>query len=328
MGIDSETILVTNVAPQTLTITGPNLAVPGQYLTYTGTFTDPGEADLPTENEQWTVMQGATTVATGTGPTLNFIAPATGTYSIRYRVTDKDGGTTSLVKPITIKSVALQTDPTDSTRKALYVGGTTGDDIITVKPKDNLGTVTVTIGGIVQGSFKPTGPVIVLGQGGHDHIILQDNGLLNMNVPAIVYGGDGNDIIDASESTAGNILMGGAGDDDLIGSSANDLLIGGTGSDELTGNGGDDLMIGALVPSYVDEATQYLDYEGSDNSLNNWNSSSDRTTSDFDTLVTDDATEDSFISSGDGGTDLLYGHNTGTDQDIFDMDAGDNLFGV
>ena len=46
--------------------------------------------------------------------------------------------------------------------------------------------------------------------------------------------------------TGNNYLIGGPGDDSLIGSIGNDLLDGGTGRDKLLGGDGDDVLIGGL----------------------------------------------------------------------------------
>src|SRR5262249_43655603 len=66
-------------------------------------------------------------------------------------------------------------------------------------------------------------------------------------VPAILFGGDGNDKLDASGSLANSVLLGGAGNDSLAGGSGRDLLIGGLGSDRLHGGGGDDILIGGTT---------------------------------------------------------------------------------
>jgi Ca2+-binding RTX toxin-like protein len=60
-----------------------------------------------------------------------------------------------------------------------------------------------------------------------------------------ITGGSGKDFIDASAMTlASHILIGGAGDDTLIGSDMADHLYGGEGNDTLKGGGGDDVLEG------------------------------------------------------------------------------------
>jgi hypothetical protein len=60
----------------------------------------------------------------------------------------------------------------------------------------------------------------------------------------VVDGGDGNDVIDASEMSVPVVLFGGAGDDKLTGGSSHDVLVGGAGSDQLDGGDGNDVMVG------------------------------------------------------------------------------------
>ena len=58
-----------------------------------------------------------------------------------------------------------------------------------------------------------------------------------------VWGGAGNDQIDASQSTAGTTLIGGAGNDTILGGSGDDLTLGGTGNDSLSGGSGNDTFL-------------------------------------------------------------------------------------
>src|SRR5262249_49909240 len=131
----------------------------------------------------------------------------------------------------------LQTDPTDPTRTALVVGGTTGKDTIVFNPGGGSGTVQVLINGVSQGTYSPTGHLIAYGQAGDDSI--QVTGSLSL--PSLLFGGAGNDTLKGGSGN--NILVGGAGNDSLTGGSGRDLLIGGTGADTLNGNGDDDLLI-------------------------------------------------------------------------------------
>src|SRR5581483_6919298 len=64
---------------------------------------------------------------------------------------------------------------------------------------------------------------------------------------AALFGGDGNDTLDASLATGPTVLVGGAGDDLLLGGSGRDVLIGGAGTDTLHGGAGEDLLIGGAT---------------------------------------------------------------------------------
>jgi hypothetical protein len=136
-----------------------------------------------------------------------------------------------------ITAVALQTDPTDPTKTALAVGGTTGNDTIVFNPGGGSGKVQIVINGVSQGTYSPTGHLLAYGQAGDDTI--QVSGSLTL--PTLLFGGDGNDTLKGGNGN--NILIGGAGTDSLTGGSGRDLLIGGAGADTLTGNGDDDILI-------------------------------------------------------------------------------------
>src|SRR5205807_5576378 len=95
------------------------------------------------------------------------------------------------------------------------------------------------------GTFTPTGNVVVFGQAGDDSITL-DTAKINKVTysvarPAYVFGGDGNDTIDARGTTAGVVVVGGAGNDSVYGGSGNDVLIGGAGTDTVRGQAGNDI---------------------------------------------------------------------------------------
>ena len=57
-----------------------------------------------------------------------------------------------------------------------------------------------------------------------------------------VLGGRGNDLIIGNDN--GNTLEGGGGNDTLIGGAANDILVGGSGNDSLQGKGGFNTLSG------------------------------------------------------------------------------------
>ena len=59
---------------------------------------------------------------------------------------------------------------------------------------------------------------------------------------AFLHSGD--DVLDASGSSGGVVLYGGAGNDTLRGGSGEDMLLGGGGDDKLFGNGGNDTLLG------------------------------------------------------------------------------------
>jgi hypothetical protein len=242
-----------NVAP-TASLSGPSDGVPGQPRTFTFAATDPSPIDQAagfTYTIDWgdgTPVQ--TTSGNGTGVSVDHIYTGTGPFTVHVRATDKDGGTspTPATQGITVTTVALETDPGDATRTALAVGGTTGDDVITLSATKTPGSITVKVNNSSFGPFTPTGHLFVYGQAGVDQISLVNKNTVYITVPAFLYGGDGNDTLDASGSTASNVLSGDAGIDILQGGLGRDLLIGGTGADKLKAvNGGESILIGGTT---------------------------------------------------------------------------------
>ena len=153
--------------------------------------------------------------------------------------TDKDSGVSAAVThTIEVKAAGILTDPTDPTKTALYVGGTTGDDQITVVQNGTTGNYEVRINGVSKGTFAPTGRIIIFGQAGNDDINVPNS----VTLPVEMFGGAGNDRL--SGGGGDDLLVGGDGADELFGGSGRDILIGGAGLDHLTGNAGDDVLIG------------------------------------------------------------------------------------
>lgn len=235
-------------SPPTASLAGPANGVRGQALAFTfgasggagGNFTYKIDWDGNGSVDQ--TLSGSASLA------VSHVFPSTGAFTVGLTAVDAKGQASSSVSHATnISAVALQTDPFDSTKTALVVGGTLNADNITIDPADLTGGVKVTINFVNQGTFNPTGHILVYGQSGNDTIRLVNRTIQKQNVfiniPALLFGGDGNDTISSSGSSANNILAGGAGDDILTGGKDRDLLIGGAGRDQLNGQAGDDLLI-------------------------------------------------------------------------------------
>src|SRR5262249_35847545 len=115
-------------------------------------------------------------------------------------------------------------------------------------PVGDGGDVEVTIGGVSQGVFHPTGRLVAFGQAGDDDLQVAGS----IGLPAWLYGGDGNDRLQGGARANG--LLGGAGDATLLGGGGRHVLIGGAGADALVGNGGDDILIGGSTTYDANEA--------------------------------------------------------------------------
>ena len=81
------------------------------------------------------------------------------------------------------------------------------------------------------------------------NLIGQETDFLNGIEAASLTGGNGNNILDASAFTAGNVTLDGAGgNDSLVGTINGDSLRGGGGTDTLRGFGGNDTLDGGSGP--------------------------------------------------------------------------------
>jgi Ca2+-binding RTX toxin-like protein len=232
-------------------ITGPSLGARNQTLTFT---LQASVAGLPANtvfsydidwNGDGIVDQ---TVSGVSGTTVSHSYATGGSFTVTMTAT-VDGHTSTLViQAITIPtSVSVQPDPGDATRQALVVDGTASADTIVVSPAAGNG-VTVSINGTTVGTFALTGGAafgrVIVNAGDGNDVVQLSGGL---NVPALLFGGNGDDTLNAAGSIAANVLVGGAGNDNLTGGSGNDVLIGGLGADIINGSGGDDIVIGGTT---------------------------------------------------------------------------------
>lgn len=119
--------------------------------------------------------------------------------------------------------------------------------------------------------------------------------------------GEGDDTLDASSTTQGVAVDGGAGDDVLVGGAGNDTLAGGDGNDTILGGAGNDVIVGGTGNDLI--------FGGGGN----------------DTLFGNEGQDTIFGGAGDdvidGGTgdDLLFG-GAGNDL-VFGGDGNDTIYG-
>src|SRR5262249_47142166 len=162
-GSASTSVTVNNVAPAVTAVTGPTPSpgVRGQTLSFGGAFTDVGTQDTHTASFDWgdgSSSPAALSESNGSGSvSASHVYTATGTYTVTLTVQDDDGGVHATSETVTIVAVALQDDPDEPGMTALAVGGTLGDDVVTLTPVGSAGAIEVTINGVSQGVFTPTG---------------------------------------------------------------------------------------------------------------------------------------------------------------------------
>jgi Ca2+-binding RTX toxin-like protein len=258
-------LTVTNVAPQNLAITGPDIGVRGQTLTYTSNFTDPGVND--TFTYAWSVTRNGAPYVLPAGtitnqPTFTFTPTFAGSYVVSLTVTDNAGAATTATHNLSVVAVTMEGND-------LFVGGTTQSDHIVFVPnpmhvpgggKPVMG-VRVFINSVSYGTFQVPGSIIAFGQTGNDNI--QTAGSIQNDT--ILFGGGGNDRLKGGAGN--NVLVGGDGNDLLLGGRNNDIIIGGNGLDRINGGAGDDILIG-------DRTTFDTDYVVLGKIMDEWSSSS------------------------------------------------------
>jgi VCBS repeat-containing protein len=255
IGRNSFRVNVANVSPTAVITSGPQGGVPFQPLRFEGSFTDAGTAD--SHDMTWQVVNASgALVAAGGGSSFSFTPTVVGTQTLRFTVTDDDGGTSTVTRALSIGLVQLQDDPCEPGLKVLVVGGTPGHDGIYLAPSlVPRGQVSIWYGGVSISGSEPTttllpiGPkllgtfplpdkFILYGGDGWDALIVDPR----LKVPAVMFGGAGNDALRGGSGD--DILIGGAGHDLLSGGAGRDLLIGGASSDVIDAHEGDDILIG------------------------------------------------------------------------------------
>lgn len=158
----------------------------------------------------------------------------------------------------------LGPDPCDCGQTALFVSGTTGDDVIRFVPATGNSRVRVLINGVDEGTFKSSGLLVGYGQAGHDTI--------SVELPsrsAWLYGQGGDDTL--LTGNGNSILLGGVGNDQLTAGNGKDILIGGAGADVLIGGNGDDLLIAG---STAYESNSDADHDALCDIFDEWQSGS------------------------------------------------------
>ncbi len=330
---DDQTIAVANVAP-TGNITAPTGTVAGYPASFSIAISDPGTQD--TQRVSWDFGDGVTIAlhsSTDDGaltPTHTYAAP--GTYVVHAVLRDKDGGSTTSTRQVTVGKVGLVTDPSNSDKTELVVQGTSGADNIQLIAGATAGSVKVFIGGVSQGTFTPTGHLLVNGNAGNDTISIASG----IKTPAIVLGGAGNDTITDGGGNA--VLVGGAGADTITaGPGGQKVIIGGRGADTLKGGAFSDLMISG--PTSFDADPVALDqilseWKRTDASfstkithLTNGTGLNGSTSKLNNATVSDDAAKD--IITGGGGIDWFFSRTgSGTIDTITDKATGEVVTNV
>ncbi len=195
------------------------------------------------------------TVTGMSGMEIAHAFPAAGQVSGKVTAVDAMGRASAPAAfgPVGVVAVG-QRNNSDTGNTDLYIGGTTGNDAITITPADATGlTVNVAINGVNQpgGPFAPTGNIFVFGLAGADNIQVAakaiNNQTVKVAVPTVLIAGTGNSTLSVAGSIASNVLVGNQGNDTVIGGAGRDILIGGLGADTLRAGSGGNILIGGAT---------------------------------------------------------------------------------
>ncbi len=190
-GSDTMLVNVRNVAP-TPRLIGPATGVRGQTLAFAGSFTDPGASE--SYQILWNFGDGRqplldANVVGALSPTHVFAA--SGQYTVHLTISDSNGGIGTASIAVNILDVQMQSDPANPGQTALVIGGTSGNDTITVRNQGCQRGVDVTVNSRSYGTFNPTSRIVIYTQQGADTV--RATGL---STPVVVYSdGDGDDTI-------------------------------------------------------------------------------------------------------------------------------------
>ena len=237
---ETVTIDVENLAPEAAATAPSGELLLGETATFGLSFTDIPPSQQHTVT--WNFGDGSSAVVdtfTGnqSGLSKTRTYAAAGTYTVTITI-DDGVNSTVIEKTVIVSRAAVRTDPLDSTKTALIVLGTTGNDSILVEPAS--GKYKVTLNGQVLGStYDPTGRTAITGGGGNDSIVVTGG------LSALVKVGSSGSIVITS---AGNdIILGSPQADYLSGGTGRDIVIGGTGRDTLLGGDAEDAIIADAV---------------------------------------------------------------------------------
>jgi Ca2+-binding RTX toxin-like protein len=177
-----------------------------------------------------------------------------GTLADATRVIVRGSATQDVLNVDPALTVPVDFIPSDVSGATLFGGtlaiqGTKGGDVIRVfRNRGAVNDITVDFNGQeTQFSSTTVKAILIVGNRGDDDIAIG-----KINLPNLIFGGDGNDsIVGGAEadyiSGDGGIdtLRGGAGNDQLFGSAEPDLIDAGDGDDSITAQGGATVLGGA-----------------------------------------------------------------------------------
>jgi Ca2+-binding RTX toxin-like protein len=268
---------------------------------------------------------------------------------VAYRTSGTDGGTITFDgRSIRIEQTELINDLTSAANRTFAVGDTlatsqsinVGDASPAASPVPGLIGVTPGSGNtMVFTQFRsPSRSLIVNGSNANDTITL--SGLTTLGSATLsVFGGAGNDLLDASALTSRVLLSGDNGDDTLRGGSNADTLLGGANNDNLDGGGGNDELQGGTGADFAlgGDGNDFISGGDGDDTLSG-DAGADTIHGDADNDFVNGGSGNDVLDGGNGldvlrgeaGNDVIHGGDQadiafgGTGNDTLDGDNGND----
>ncbi len=257
----ASTILAIRSLTTTVLSVASSTVVPGQSVSFTAAVS-PVDSSNPVPAGTVTFKDGKTVLGTVTlvsgQATFTAASLSAGSHSITatYNAQAPSVGSVSTTLVEHVVSAALEPNPNNPALSALFVGGTTGNDIITVSFGPSGVTVSISNSSTKNkttslGTFNPPGGMFVFGLGGTDTLVAPNmanawnitganSGTLNGNPFNSIENITGGSLADVFQLNAGGSLSGtingGAGADTLVGANqANTWSVSNSNAGKLNG---------------------------------------------------------------------------------------------
>jgi hypothetical protein len=105
-GESTRTITVFNLPPHVALLNAPSTSPEGTTVSLAAAASDPGPADVPSLDIEWTVEKDGVFFASGSGTSFAFTPDDNASYLVTVTATDKDGASASDSATITVTNVA------------------------------------------------------------------------------------------------------------------------------------------------------------------------------------------------------------------------------
>ena len=172
VGTTTDTVAVANVPPAATFPAPAGPTLEGTAIALTGSATDPSPADTAAGlSLAWAVAKNGSPFATGAGAAYSFTPDDNGTYTVTLTATDKDGGTGTFARTVSVANVA----PT-ATIPAPVTAGVEGSPLTLTGTATDPGAADVAAGLARAWAVTKNGAAFATGTGGTLTFTPDDNG--------------------------------------------------------------------------------------------------------------------------------------------------------